>query len=176
MWTPVLRSTTFPCTREGGSTQAPTARMLKSAAWGAGGPVARRKLLKAQGGLAFFKLQKNRALNGPERHSTSAPGCFASAPCCNQSAFSSSSQTLALPLGLPWRYAGSRVPGESSIPRGSAKSAHLSYFLRVDARHVCLWASANLRAIASSLSCIALRSARSASEGMRTLAIWIAGS
>src|SRR4029077_2505378 len=44
---------------KGGSPMPPTVRMLKSAAWGAGGRLARRNALKSQEGYCLFlKLQK----------------------------------------------------------------------------------------------------------------------
>lgn len=43
----------FPCTQDGGSTHASTARMLKSAPWGVGASYS-EKALKARAGLSFF--------------------------------------------------------------------------------------------------------------------------
>jgi len=80
------KSILFPCTREGGSTHAPTARMLKSAAWGVlGGELHGEKLLKAGGLVFFFKLQK--------------PGLMG---LCNQSAINLASNLHSVLRGKPW--------------------------------------------------------------------------
>ena len=101
----IATKASFPVQRRGWQPPCPLRQeCLKRRHGGLRGLVARRKLLKAPGGLSFFKLQKNWALNGPERHSTSAAGCFAWAPCCIQSAFNLQSicnQFFEANLGLP---------------------------------------------------------------------------